>query len=53
MDHGMQVVGELRRLTALDLSMVFNATGAGLIPASLTPCHAIWEKTCRLRTFVP
>ena len=28
MDYGMQVVGELRHLTALDLSMVFNATGA-------------------------
>ena len=32
MDHGMQVVGELRQLTALDLSMVFNATGARPIP---------------------
>ena len=32
MDHGMQEVGELRQLTALDLSMVFNATGVGRKP---------------------
>jgi hypothetical protein len=27
MDQGMDVVGELQQLTALDLSSLFNATG--------------------------
>lgn len=52
-DEGMQQVGLLQHLTSLDLSMVFNATGAPQVLLLALPFHlgclCAWQQAFSFR----